>query len=105
MADTDDLLNGLNKYVETQSLGDRTEGESTAELVSKIGRQFGEVSIAVDSVGGGKTYQSTLKKSGVQMPNRKTPYEVWAEKQKGPTKKVSEGQQRGPKLMGNRLSS
>ena len=96
MADTEDLVAGLNKYVETQSLGDRTEGESTAQLVRNIGEQMGDVSIALGD-GGGKGFKDSMIASRVQMPNRKTPYEVWAEKQKGPKKKVStvRGQGRG----------
>ncbi|GMH51096.1 hypothetical protein TrVE_jg4069 [Triparma verrucosa] len=87
MADsTADQIATLGKWVETQSLGDTHDGDSTANLVAGLGREIGDISVSVSRAGAG-TYKETLEKSGVQMPNRRTPYEVWADKQKAPAKK------------------
>ena len=96
MADsTADQIATLGKWVETQSLGDTHDGDSTANLVAGLGREIGDISVSVSRAGAG-TYKETLEKSGVQMPNRRTPYEVWADKQKAPAKKVRrEGRGRG----------
>lgn len=89
MADTtEDQVATLGKWVETQSLGDTHDGDSTAHLVQELGGQIGDVSISMSRAGVG-TFKESLEKSGVQMPNRKTPYEVWADKQRAPAKKVS----------------
>jgi len=86
MGDDADVLKKLSKMLETQSLGGMTDGESTQELLGKISAQMGDVSVMSGNDG---NFLRSMNTSTVQMPNRKTPYEVWSEKQKTPAKKVS----------------
>ena len=75
-----DILAKLSRVLETQSLGETTtDGASTAEIVAKISAQIDDVSMR-DSAVPEYQHAAMLNSSGkVKLPNRKLPYEVWAE--------------------------
>jgi len=77
-----DILAKLSRVLETQSLGDTTtDGASTQEMIAKISAQIDDVSIRDSTTGPSNFHdRAVLTSSGkVQLPNRKLPYEVWAE--------------------------
>jgi len=88
MGDEADVLARLSRVLETQSLGFGSvdDNSSTAEMLSKLNNEIGDVSIAESKNDG---YNRSMMMSKVQMPNRKTPYEVWAETQQTEVVKVS----------------
>lgn len=94
MDDQSDVLNKLSRLIETQSLGDMTDGDSTAELVAKIGAQIENISVG-DTEVTENTLSGSRKVPVVEMPNRKTPFEVWSEKNKTPAKKVRRKEKKG----------
>jgi len=69
------VLAHLSLLLSTQSLGftDAGDAESTKELLAKMGGELEGVTVGEERGGGrGNSVR-------VEMPNRKTPYEVWAE--------------------------
>jgi hypothetical protein len=90
MGDEADVLAKLSRVLETQSLGfngSEMDSSSVGELMAKIGGELGDVTVG--SEGGG--FQTSMLNAKVQMPNRKTPYEVWAEGQQKEAVRVSTG--------------
>jgi len=78
--DETDILAKLSRVLETQSLGGETnDGNSTQEMIAKISAQIDDVSIANTSQVNFHEMAINRSSAKVQLPNRKLPYEVWAE--------------------------